>query len=304
MALIAGSLLLAGCSSPADTDPADDDALGLVATATTGILRGVVVDDAIRPLANATVAARGPTGEERTTVTAADGLFGFEGLAPGTWFVTGRKLADEDSQGNIEVEAGVDNPPVVKLLLVFVPGEAPFVTELKVEAFVQCIVPGANLCAIANLYPCALAGYCAPIVDDTSFVQLYDSLVALQRTPDWFQLEVVWDSTQSISPDLAILGSAHSPDDGAGRDERQAAVNGPSPLLWTLNQTLAKEWELGTAEGVGYEIFGHTEAASPIGSAGFVLSQRVDFFFHVFYGYMPPEGWQFSVDGVVPQPPR
>ena len=69
------------------------------------------------------------------------------------------------------------------------------------------------------------------------------------------------------------------------------------------NGTEAVDWDMGTTEGVSYEIFGHMEATSAIGSIGFVLNQRVAYFFHAFYGYVPPEGWVFSADGSVP-PPR
>ena len=305
--LAALAVALAGCGAPAAPSGANEgadglDELALEATATTGVLRGVAVDDAIRPVANASVVARGPAGE-RTATTSADGLFGFDGLAPGTWFVSVGKLAYEDAQVSAEVVAGVADPPVLKVLLVFLPGEVPFFTEVKVEAFVQCIIPGANLCTIINLYPCALAGYCEPIVDDTSYVLLHDELVSLQRTPDWLQTELVWESTQSVSPALAIRASAHSPEDGAGLDSRQDRVRGESPLRMGWNKTLLLDWETGTKEGVSYEVFGHMQEASAAGSFGFVLNQRVSFFFHAFYGYTPPEGWQFSVDGPAP-PPR
>lgn len=303
IALLA-AMALAGCADDAQ-QPAVDDALGpaLTATETTGVLRGLVVDQAIRPLANVSVTLSGPD-VDRQAFTDADGFFGFAALPPGSYFVTAAKLAYGDVQQSTEVVAGVSEPPLVRLQLTFVPSEAPFVVALQRVAFVQCIVPGANACAIANLYPCALAGYCTPVVQDTSYVQVYDELMSAGRAPDWFQAEMAWDSTQSLSPDLAILSSAHSPDDGAGRDERQAAVSGPSPLTLTMDRAMGDEWELGTAEGTAYEIFGHMQATSAIGSAGFVLNQQVQFYFHAFYGYLPPEGWTLVADGSAPQPPQ
>jgi hypothetical protein len=293
--------VLAGCAQGGAREGAPTDGLpSLAATATTGVIRGVVVDEAIRPLANVAVEARGPDGGSRTATTGADGFFGFAGLAPGTWFLTAEKLAHMPSQQSIEVVAGVDDPPVAKLLLVFIPGEAPFYTEVKMEAFVQCIVPGANLCAIVNLYSCALAGHCEPIVEDTSFIVLHDELVALQRTPDWFQTEVVWQSTQSVSDGLSVR---FSPEGGA-LSEQTDRVAGPSPLVMLVDRTRAEEWGTGTEFGMVYEIFGHMEETSAVGSVGFVVNQRVSFFFHVFYGYAPPDGWQFSIDGSVPQPPQ
>src|ERR1041385_6406528 len=87
VAVLAGALL-AGCSSnnhaATPAGPSFDD-LGLQATQTTGVIRGVVVADAIRPLAGAKVALSGPEG--RTTNTTAQGTFGFDGLAAGTYFV-------------------------------------------------------------------------------------------------------------------------------------------------------------------------------------------------------------------------
>lgn len=300
------ALGLAGCGAPAEPNQAANvpeglDKLALQATATTGVIRGVVVDEAIRPVANASVTARGP-GAERTSSTSADGLFGFDGLEPGSWFVSVSKVAYEDAQVSTEVVAGVADPAVVKVLLVFVPSEAPFLTELHVEAFVQCIIPGANVCAIVNLYPCIVAGYCDPVVDDTSFVVLHDEVVGLQRVPDWLQTEILWESTQAATPGFGIQYSDYDAE-SPGRGASSQTVRGRSPLVYSMGEELLSEWEVGLTKGIGHEIFGHMDETSAIGSLGFVLNQRVDFYFHVFYGYLPAEGWQFSVDGASP-PPR
>lgn len=301
--VLAMATALAGCTATPIREV--DDVAGapaLQATATTGVLRGIVFDEAIQPVAQAEVAVRGTSGTPRTGLTDEAGFFGFAGLEPGTYFVTVSKPTFSSLQQGVEVLAGVDEPPLVKLQIARIPSEQPFLTKVQVEAFVQCIVPGANLCAIVNLYPCATVGYCTPLVEDTSHVFLYDELVGPQRVPDWFQSEMVWQSTQPLSPDLAARVSPRSPDDGAGVDERQLHLAGPSPLVAALNRTALTEWDVGLAEGVGYEIFGHFEPAAAIGSAGVVLNQRVSFYFDVFYGYVPPDGWQFSVDGTFPPP--
>lgn len=298
--------MLAGCAAGDGGDAVDGLAEGapvLEATATTGVIRGVVVDEAIRPIANVSVTARGPDGAERSASTDVDGFFGLSGLAPGTWFLTSEKVAYTSTQQSVEVVAGVSEPPVTKLQVTFVPGEVPFYTEVKVEAFVQCIIPGANMCAIINLYPCAVANYCEPIVDDTSFIVLYDHLVSLARTPDWLQTEVVWESTQSVSPALAVRYSSYAPEDGAGLDERQDRVAGESPLVYRMDQANLTEWDVGIEAGITHEFFGHTEALSPVGSLGIVVNQRVTFFSHTFYGYLPPAEWRFSSEPV-PQPPQ
>jgi len=40
----------------------------------------------------------------------------------------------------------------------------------------------------------------------------------------------------------------------------------------------------------------------PIG-AGATVEQDFTWFIHEFHGYLPPEGWQFSIDGAPPEPP-
>jgi hypothetical protein len=302
--------LLAGCTSQAGAPagPTDGGPV-LTATATTGVIRGVVVDEAIRPVQNATVVARGPEGANRTVITGHDGVFGLADLAPGTWFVSASKLAYTPVQQSIEVVAGIGDPSVTKLQLVFVPGQAPFLNEVKVDAFVECIVPGANLCAILYLYPCvvstAIGQACSNFTSDSSYVLFYDALVAQQRIPDFLQAELVWESTQAVSDWLNLRYSAHEPADGAGLDARQAGARGPSPIVMPLNHTTATKWDTGTKKGIAYEVFGCVEAITPYitGCAGFVLNQRVSFFFDVFYGYTPPDGWQFSKDGPA-LPPR
>src|SRR5687768_3515881 len=103
--LLAGAVL-AGCSGGSDPPAAEpEDAafeqLALQATATTGVLRGVVVDEAIRPVSGATVTLSG-TGTG-TTTTNAEGLFGFASLAPGPYFVQVEKPGFTSAQSSTEV---------------------------------------------------------------------------------------------------------------------------------------------------------------------------------------------------------
>lgn len=303
-------MVLAGCGGAGAPEPVTEDLHlpALEATATTGVIRGVVVDDAIRPLANATVTVRGDGGVNRTSVTGADGFFGFKGLAPGTWFVAATKLAHEPAQATTEVVAGVGEPPVVRLMLSFVPSEAPYAVSFKVEGFVECIVPGANVCFILNFYPCLLAGYCDNVTNDNSVFHVVDPVVAAQRIPDWAQIEMVWESTQALTDWLSIRVSPYSWDDGAGVDDRAQSALSPSPLVFTINGTTAADWDLGTSEGFALETFsgGNDETCGGLpvrACTGVQLNQRVDYFFHLFYGYAPPEGWRFSEDGEA-LPPR
>src|SRR5687767_9017090 len=90
VALLMAATLLSGCTGgggkPAQTTgpAADFEDLDLKATETTGLIRGLVVDEAIRPVAGADVGTTLPDGSARNTTSAADGAFGFDGLPPGT----------------------------------------------------------------------------------------------------------------------------------------------------------------------------------------------------------------------------
>src|SRR5690349_15961209 len=104
-ALLFAVLTLAGCSQPPAKDTVDDDPtleLGLEATDTTGVLRGVVVDEAIRPVANVSIVATG-SGATRMATSNADGAFGFDGLSPGVYIVKASKPGFFPAQTNADV---------------------------------------------------------------------------------------------------------------------------------------------------------------------------------------------------------
>lgn len=319
-------LLLAGCAegpTPAQTTAEPEGAPQLEATATTGVLRGIAVDDAIRPLAGAAVVVEGPT--RRETVTDEGGFFGFAGLPAGSYRVAVTKVAYVPAQTTAEVVVGIHDPPLVRLQLAYVPSEAPFVTELLHSGFAQCILPGANLCFIINFYPCLVAQTVGQpctgnLTSDDSVFHIVESVTDAQRHPTWTQVEMVWDSTQPVTDWLSFRVSPYAWSDGGGIDDRAINTAGKSPVLFTRNQTQAQDWDLGAvfgegeAKGLALETFSAGNDLTCTGpqrpyinscsSLGLVLNQKIDFFFHFFYGYAPPEGWRLSVEGSVPEPPR
>lgn len=112
------ALLLAGCSGGSGKGghalDAAVDGLDVHATQDTGIIRGVVVDPAIAPIANVTVRI---ASLDRTATSNAEGAFGFDGLAPGGYFLEASHPAYTTVQGNAEVVAGEQDPAPVKLML-------------------------------------------------------------------------------------------------------------------------------------------------------------------------------------------
>ena len=122
--------LLAGCAE----GPKAADASGLDVTPETGAIRGVVVDEAVAPIANATVViVDGPVGQ-----TDAEGAFQFTGLAPGARVLDVSKDGYQVSRQTVDVVAGLSEPEVLRVQLVRLPGTVAFNEYLKLDGFSEC----------------------------------------------------------------------------------------------------------------------------------------------------------------------
>jgi hypothetical protein len=275
--------LLAGCtgspSAPSSTGPTFDD-LGLKPTASTGIIRGVVVDEAIRPIAGATIVLNGEA--PREAISTADGLFGFADLAPGTYFLAITKAGYFAAQQSTEVVAGIAEPPIVKVQLRVDVENQPFFEAFAYEGFVECTTSLIVLCGAPN--------------DRFTWNQY------LSDGADVIQSEMVWDSTQALSPQLYFEMEAL--EDGCTSDETFIAnAEGPSPIYVRIDAETVAAFALGETCPIYYSIFAGdaTGGASPLG-VGATLQQRFNMFIHAFHGYLPPETWRFSSGEAVPQP--
>lgn len=320
-AILAVSLLLlaalAGCSGGGARGGAGTAGPGavptLTASSTTGVIRAVVVDEAIRPLAGANVSVLQGVSVLRTAATGADGFAGFEGLAAGSYFLKASKRGYADIQQAVDVAAGVGDPPVAKLVLPARVGDLAFVQEFKFDGFMECAGGGGNWCFIANYYPCLVertAGQpcTGNLTNDNSFYAIDAPLRDLQRTPDWLQAEMVWDSTQAALPymtmRLDIDNVANVTIDNA------TSATGSSPLLVVYPQEWMKAWHLGTEDSLALEAFpGSPPEVCAVDlpqvtlcSLGAAAEQRFTYLVHAFYGYTPPEGWRFTDAGSVPPP--
>lgn len=298
--LVAG--LLAGCTDvtlePRSEEDADFEELGLEADATTGVIRGLVIDEAIRPLAGVAIEVTGVA--TRTATSNDEGLFGLGNLEPGTYFVSASKPGFQTAQQSVEVVAGVDEPPITKILLAADAATAPFSQSYVFDGFIECSFSA----VAAGVAACSAAG-----LPNDKFIIEYE----LERAPQWIQTEMHWQSTQAVSPELDLVYSASG--EGALLDN-YAEVWGPSPLLIQVNETLAAERGLGTEAGLLIRVFNQpvegTETGDPAGGddcmdrpvlggcttgLGMTLQQRFTHITTVFYGYQPPEDWRYVEDG-------
>lgn len=298
-------LALAGCSdSPGAGDDEVFDGLDLQVSSTTGLVRGVVVDDAIRPLANATVTLRQADGADLTASTPATGAFAFDQLAPGTYFLFVEALGYLGSQTSADVVAGVADPPIIKVVLArdlsFV---APFYEQFVFEGYIECSMGAGSPVVYAYYSACSNSD---PVTGQPVFPN--DQFATEQEVtgyPKWVQSEMVWESTQSVSQSLAHNFFYVDPDETDGIHD--LTVEGMSPLINTMDEETAKEYlegldyEEGDPLEVRFRIF--TRATDGTGPA-LTVQQRFTVYTTVFHGYTPPEGWTFFSAGEVPQPPK
>lgn len=334
LALPLASLLLltalAGCSQTAPVSSDEDldfDELNLSASATTGILRGVVIDTAIRPVAAVEILLTG-TDVNRTTTTNDQGLFGFGDLPEGDYFVVARKPGYSSTQSSGKVVAGIEEPPLVKIQIAADPATRPFVQPYHLDGFMTC-----SLRAMIVAYPCGFGS------DD-----IVNDAYELERRPDWIQLEMVWDSTQAIGDEMSLSIRCLPDEDPAElcQSGQQGIVRseGISPQIATINRTVADTWLLGGPGGnplsVWIYAFGRSDldvydeetidpAQEPVTGKpclewqdqgllfgpgtcmratgpGLILNQKVDVYTHVYYGFLPPEGWSFGEHGEAKPP--
>jgi hypothetical protein len=321
------SLTLAGCTggggAAEPTPTVDFTDLDLQATETTGVIRGIVVDTAVRPVPDVSIELRGAD-QTRTTKSNADGAFGFEALPPGDYFLTANRTGFIQAQSSTQVVAGVAEPPIVKILLEADPTQQPYVEVHLFSGFIEC-----------SVRPMILALQCG--VTDVDVVH---EEYPLAQPPGFIVSEMIWESTQAAGDELSLsircLPGDSDPAEKCPEGQRGIARSeGKSPQVARINQTLIEQWALGTnpliidlfAYGrTDLDFYNETtvdEAQRPVTGKpcldwsgvlfpagtcvrmtgpGLILNQRVEVYTHIFYGHQPPLEWQFSIDGDPPSP--
>ena len=283
-------VLLAGCSQappPDDAAPAVDfDELELEATATTGVIRGIVVDAAIRPIAGATVVL---TPGDKQTMSTDAGTFGFDALAPGTYFLKVEKLGYNATQTSTEVVAGVEEPAITKVLLTANPSQLPYVEALAFNGFLSL-----GVAVFATSIGTTIYGPVSEALSDTSIWT-----IKFTELPLWAQGELVWQHNQAAGGEL-IWEMTDTSNTHYGYRETTS-----SPALAYWNTTVLQDDDLANStldpdRGIAYRFFGGPHPLCKVDGTfgcGLTVQQRADAYMHHFYNFVPPEGWRFTVDG-------
>lgn len=273
--VVAGSL--AGCSGKKNT-PTDsglpDPSVDVRATSTTGVIKGVVVDAAVHPVANVLLSVNVQGKPPMKTNSSRDGGFGFSGLAPGTYFVAAKKAGYAPMQVSVEVQAGIDNPKTVKIQLVPDPASAPYFAVYKFDGYIECSVT-----LVALRYAA-----CSTVDNTTkdNFLVSY----TLDQPPQWIQSEMVWVATQAGGEQMQISITDFS----TPTQERVNASEGPSPQVITVNETTAAARHFGVNNTVVIRVFNSENPNTDTHSFSTVQQQYAGTVYPAYNSTTPQQG--------------
>ena len=292
MARIATVLLLtllltgvAGCADNKSPKTSKDggldqaaDNLDLQATSTTGVVRGVVVDNAIKPLGGATVTLRGTSsGRDQATTSNEQGAFGFDGLDAGSYFLTVHKLGYFDTQQSVDVVAGVTDPHVVKVLLAANPTQLAGYEVFDFEGFLECSVT----------YVLFFSSCKNPVTGEPVGNNHYEQNFATSGNASWVHVSLVWKPTQPFGTELYFNLC-----DDVGPCNAATYNGGVSPLVGDASGGDLDH--INQLSQVGIEVSGNGEQGSGVGVEA---QQGFHAYIVVFHNFTPPDGYAFWRDG-------
>ncbi len=284
-ALVALIVLLAGCASATEA-PA-------VQEVPRGEIQGIVVDAAIRPLADVTIDLDGAL-----TRTDREGRFAFGGLAPGNYSLTAHK------DGFEETVATTQTGEITRLVMLPIIVAEPYTIALKFNGHIRC---GFSFVAAAMA--------CSGIMDYSRHEYTAEDTGG---TMDFAQTEMLWRSTQAAGDRLSLRHSARETD-AMLIDYDQA--RGLSPLVVRSNATTLDQYGIPHNDTLHIRIFNAPIEGTDIGETygdptdgddcierpvvlpgcftgvGVTVDQPVVVYTHIFHDHTPAPDWQFSVHG-------
>jgi hypothetical protein len=126
----------------------------------------------------------------------------------------------------------------------------------------------------------------------------------------FLQSELQWDASSGLGESLRAVPGSRDAQSGDLQDFE--GVEGPSPLIVPMTGEVANALSIGNGRDYAVRVFSSYAAGtappclpSPAGcqwGVGMAFQQRFGMVTHVFYGFTPPEGWQFGRDGLPPTP--
>lgn len=292
LCLLVTSAILAGCSGKGSSAPTDTLAPVSV-DANTGGIRGVVVDDAIRPVKGVAVSL--PTAHQNTT-TGTDGAFTFGKLTPGTYIVRASRPGYDSAQTSVDVVAGVADPKAVRIQLTQLASGQPYMLTTQFNGYIACSagVPDVGYseeCGAGVGVPCAVpppAG-CQRVGGQNNNLIQNDFHVDSGNIQG-IVIEQVWTPTagSTASGSLYLISATNFVcDPECGWDATLGETTSKSPILLRIDG--AKLKALQTDPTTRASTFVWAGADNP----NLILDQSFTQYVTFFYGAPPPAGWSF-----------
>jgi Carboxypeptidase regulatory-like domain len=295
-AALALLVLLAGCSgggTGGDGGEGDGSTSAAPIAQGNGRLCAVVVDDAIRPIANANVTVKLTDGTTRSVLSGEDGRACLD-LPPGTYILQVESVTRtyKAAQTSGEVEAGEES--TVKVLLERLFTQEPYHETLKFDGFIQC---GYDVTAASSICVNDYTHFVGPTTCPEC-----EHLVDRRGTeyavgPGWQTqvYEMVWKtSAQGTSDQMRITVSFYP----RVASHWYCSAFGPTPVYMRMDLNVTcenqqDEPELVPPEGLpNMYLFAATKA--PEGQfVSATFSQSFQVFMNNFYYGAPPDGWSF-----------
>ena len=217
------------------------------------------------------------------------------------------------------VAAGIDRPEAVRVSLPRLPETLPHVVATQVTGRIAC-----EAMVVVLMETCDRGTGLAGSSQSRLFVPVD------RRVPHAVQVEVEWTATQATGSSMTLTFGACR--DGEYCSPYEFGVNtlcqtwGPS-VLWCRSDHDAVtrsgggvggdpvgQTHLGTGDGPGIAVALGADCAActppdtpQCGDAcgvGLVVEQDFDVYVHVFYNFLPDEGWVFVENGPHPVPER
>lgn len=304
------ALVLAGCSADPPAQAPDDvsfDDIPVEATDTTGLIRGIVVDERIVPVVKATIALRGGPAEQSAT-SDDEGRFVFGDLEPGTYFLTVTSPLHREVQTSAEVVAGVHEPPLVRVQMERLFSQDPYSVQIAQDGFFECSQAGAGLYSSSN---CVYDPY-RWALGPPSPTQPVDNVTKQEREwhadvgAGWQQLvfEMTWEpTTQSTSTNMGIVVSTFKPERDGGH--WFAEFEGGTPLRGQIDVGVEHESASGLDPSKipveGMNQMSYFVSVRPDGfTPGLAINQKFTIYLTMFHYGVPGEGWSFVAGDPLP----
>lgn len=264
---------------------------------TTAAIRGVVVDEAIIPVPDVTITLN----DGQNTVTDENGEFAFSNIDPGTYFVQAQKFGYEDIQTSIQAEAGIDQPPLVRIQMVTIVGFNPFLENLKFDGFYECafamwFITDSCDFAVRTAHDAGVSVLPRNLQNNVN-TEYYDMIASGQSL-----IQEGWFSTSDV-PNFRFSVAA-SPIDNAC-DCSSVYLEHISNTGYSLGRLDKGEtaWpDPADEQSLEYAVRGFIPFQE--GLADVATGFNVDFTIvtTVFHGYSAPEGWTFEDADNFPAP--